>query len=49
MIEIGNWADYPCPVVNAGNTEDECLGPVTNEKAAKEVAENTGSSPAEVN
>lgn len=50
MIEIVNWADYPCPVrVNARNTEAECLGPVTSEQAAKEVAQNTGSSTAEVN
>lgn len=50
MIEIGNWADYPCPVrINAGNTEAECLGPVTNEQAAKEVAQKTGSSIAKVN
>lgn len=50
MIEIGNQAEYPCSVgVNAGNTEAECLGPVTNEETAKEVAQNTGSGRAKVN
>lgn len=50
MTEIGNWADYACPMrVSAENTEAECLGPVSNEQAAKEVAQNAGSSTAEVN
>lgn len=35
--------------VNAESTEAECVGPVTDEQAAKAFAQNTGSGTAEVN